>query len=57
MEYIVKENKTCYDVYLVDGKDEILTKIYESIIEVETYIILKNGIIKEFIAYDGIKNA
>jgi hypothetical protein len=51
-EYIIKKVGNEYNVYRLDGKHEILEKIYEFLYEVETYITLKNGIIKEFIQYE-----
>jgi len=51
-EYIVKKVDKKYNVYRIEGEHEILSKIYEFIYEVETYITLKNGIIKEFIEYE-----
>jgi len=48
-EYIVKKVDKKYNVYRIEGEHEILSKIYEFVYEVETYITLKNGIIKEFI--------
>lgn len=39
-----------YRIFILDGEDEILIKEYNDIRDVETYIILKNGIIKEFIS-------
>ena len=51
-DYIIKKVGNEYNVYRLDEKHEILEKIYEFLYEVETYIILKNGIIKDFIQYE-----
>jgi hypothetical protein len=47
-KYIIK-HVSKFDVYRIDGEHEILEKIFDNISEVETYIILKNGIIIEYI--------
>ena len=47
--YIVEKTDTKYNVYRKEGEDIILEKIYDDLIEIETYITLKNGIIEEFV--------
>lgn len=51
-EYIIKHNSQ-FDVYRIEGEHEILEKIFDDISEVEVYITLKNGLIKEYIEYDN----
>jgi hypothetical protein len=47
--YTVKQvDKFRYLVYRNENDDEILEKIYEFLFEIESYIVFKNGYIKEF---------
>ena len=48
MTNYIKHNSK-FDVYRIEGEHVILEKIFDLISEVEAYIILKNGIIIEFI--------
>jgi hypothetical protein len=48
-EYIVEQTKESeYCIFRLQGKDEILEKIFTDLTGVEVYITLKNGYIKEF---------
>lgn len=48
IEYIIEMSVNEYLVFKIEGKHEILVKIFKTIPEIEAYIILKNGIIKKF---------
>lgn len=48
-EYIVSQiKKNEYYIFRIEGEHEILEKIYNELSDIEMYITLKNGYIKEF---------